>query len=235
MAWVDGLLLDIDGVLTVSWKAIDGAPEALAELREREIPMRFVTNTTTRVRSDIASLLNDAGFDIAAEQILTARTATASYLRHHHPAAKCFVLSTGNVTPDLEGVTLVDHDSPAEVFVIGGAGLIFTHEELNHAFRLLLEDAAFVAMHRNMYWMTSGGMELDTGAYVRALEEASGVSPVVVGKPSAAFFESGLDALGLPPIEWRWWATTSKTTCSVLSRPGCTEFLCAPANTEPRP
>ena len=51
MTWVDGLLIDIDGVLSVSWEAIDGAPGALAELRSRHIPLRFATNTTTRTLS----------------------------------------------------------------------------------------------------------------------------------------------------------------------------------------
>jgi len=47
VTWVDGLLIDIDGVLSVSWEAIDGAPGALAELRARQVPLRFATNTTT--------------------------------------------------------------------------------------------------------------------------------------------------------------------------------------------
>jgi len=54
-----------------------------------------------------------------------------------------------------------------------------------------------VAMHRNMYWRTSAGLQLDTGAYVRALEEATGVEPVVLGKPSPDFFATGVTELGL--------------------------------------
>ena len=55
MTWVDGLLIDIDGVLSVSWEAIDGAPGALAELRARQVPLRFATTTTTRTRAAVAS------------------------------------------------------------------------------------------------------------------------------------------------------------------------------------
>ena len=44
---VRGLLVDIDGVLMVSWEPIPGAPEALADLRDRGIPFRLVTNTTS--------------------------------------------------------------------------------------------------------------------------------------------------------------------------------------------
>ncbi|MEO1055387.1 MAG: hypothetical protein AAFY28_00580, partial [Actinomycetota bacterium] len=185
---VDGVLLDIDGVLTVSWQAIDGAVAALGELRRMAVPLRFATNTTTRTRADVAALLGAAGFAVDAAEILTAPAATAAYLRRVYPDARCFLLNSGDLSGDLTGINWVD-DGPADVVVIGGAGLNFTHTELNRAFRLLLDGAAFVAMHRNMYWRTSDGLELDTGAYVRALEEAAGMSPVVLGKPSADFFE----------------------------------------------
>jgi ribonucleotide monophosphatase NagD (HAD superfamily) len=64
-------------------------------------------------------------------------------------------------------------------------------------FRRLNEGAAFVAMHRNLYWRTSDGLQLDGGAFVAALEAASGVSPVVCGKPSAAYFAAALGGLGV--------------------------------------
>lgn len=118
--------------------------------------------------------------------------------RRHHARARVFLLNTGNLTEDLEGIDLVD-SGPADVVVIGGAGVDFTHQQLNEAFRLILDGAAFVAMHRNIYWRTAAGLELDTGAYVRALEEATGVEPVVLGKPSPDFFATGVAELDASP------------------------------------
>jgi HAD superfamily hydrolase (TIGR01458 family) len=194
---IAGLLIDIDGVLTVSWEPIDGAVEAFAELRRRNVPLRLVTNTTTRTRARIAELLNRSGFVVDVEEILTAPSATAAYLRQHEPGSRCFLLSSGDVLDDLAGIDVVTDLEPADVVVLGGAGLVYTHEQLNHAFNLLLEGASFVAMHRNLYWRTAGGLELDTGAYVMALEAATGRSPVVLGKPSPQFFLAGLDSLDL--------------------------------------
>jgi HAD superfamily hydrolase (TIGR01458 family) len=193
---VDGLLIDIDGVLTVSWVPIDGADDALASLRTSGIPLRFATNTTTRTRSEVARLLSGAGIPVDVGEILTAPAATAAHLRHEHPGARVFLLNTGDLSEDLRGIDIVD-SGPADVVVIGGAGVDFTHQQLNEAFRLILDGAAFVAMHRNMYWRTSAGLELDTGAYVRALEEATGIEPVVLGKPSPDFFATGVGELGL--------------------------------------
>jgi len=193
---VDGLLIDIDGVLTVSWVPINGVDDAMASLRSSGIPLRFATNTTTRTRAEVARLLSGAGIPVEVDEILTAPAATAAHLRREHPGARVFLLNTGDLSDDLAGIDLVD-SGPADVVVIGSAGVDFTHEQLNEAFRLILDGAAFVAMHRNMYWRTSAGLELDTGAYVRALEEATGVEPVVLGKPSPDFFATGVTELGL--------------------------------------
>lgn len=193
---VDGLLIDIDGVLTVSWVPIAGAGEALASVRSSGIPLRFATNTTTRTRAEVARLLSEAGIPVEGDEILTAPAATAAHLHRVHPGARVFLLNTGDLSDDLRGIDIVD-SGPADVVVIGGAGVDFTHQQLNEAFRRILDGAAFVAMHRNMYWRTSAGLELDTGAYVRALEEATGVEPVVLGKPSPDFFATGVAELGV--------------------------------------
>jgi ribonucleotide monophosphatase NagD (HAD superfamily) len=58
-------------------------------------------------------------------------------------------------------------------------------------------DASLVAMHRNMFWRTAEGFELDAGAYVTGLEAASGVHAVVCGKPAPAYFEAALSVLGV--------------------------------------
>ncbi len=196
MRQVEGLLIDIDGVLTVSWAPIPGSVEAFAELRRSGRPVRLATNTTSQTRANVADLLVAAGFEVAAADILTAPLATAAHLRVHHPGERVFLLSTGDLSEDLAGIDVVGEGDPADVVVLGGAGLAYTHEQLNHAFNLLLDGAAFVAMHRNLTWRTSRGLELDTGAYATALEAASGKTPTVIGKPAPAFFDAGRAALG---------------------------------------
>ena len=47
---VRALLIDLDGVLYVEQEPIAGAVEAVGRLRERGLPLRFVTNTTAHSR-----------------------------------------------------------------------------------------------------------------------------------------------------------------------------------------
>jgi HAD superfamily hydrolase (TIGR01458 family) len=186
-----GLLIDIDGVLAVSWKAVPGAVAAFRRLRGAGYPMVFVTNTTSRSRTAIAEALRAAGFAVDAGQILTAPIMTADFLRTRFPSARCWALGDGDVTGDLDGVRLVDREELPDVVVLGGAGSVFDYPALNRVFQLAVAGIPVVAMHRNLFWSTEEGLQLDTGAFVDAIEL------ITVGKPSAPAFEAGLRALGV--------------------------------------
>lgn len=77
MERIGAVLIDIDGVLTVSWEPLPGAVEAMEALRAAEVPLALVTNTTSRTRAAIARRLADSGFPVGPDDILTAPAVTA--------------------------------------------------------------------------------------------------------------------------------------------------------------
>ena len=195
---IEGLLIDLEGVLAVGWAPVPGAVEAVGELQDRGVPWRIVTNTTSDTRRGVARRLADIGFPVTADDVVSAPAATGAHLRSEHPDARCFLVNHGDLSEDLAGVDLVD-DGPVDVVVLGGAGVEFAYERLNQAFTHLMEGAALVAMHRGLSWRTADGFALDTGAYVLGLEQAAGVTATVVGKPEAAFFLQAVAELGVEP------------------------------------
>jgi ribonucleotide monophosphatase NagD (HAD superfamily) len=64
-----------------------------------------------------------------------------------------------------------------------------------------MNGAVLLAMHTNLYWRTSDGLQLDSGAFVHALEIASGKQATVLGKPNGAFFQQALDLLHIQASE----------------------------------
>jgi HAD superfamily hydrolase (TIGR01458 family) len=198
MDTVRGVLIDIDGVLTVSWEPLDGAVDALRAIRDAGLPVALLTNTTSRTRRRIAATLADAGFPVGQQDVLTAPAATAAYLSEHRPDAACLLLNSGDVDEDLEGVRLVSGPgAEPDVVVLGGAGPEFGYEALNEVFGHLQRGAELLAMHRNLYWRTDAGMQLDSGAFLLGLERAAGTEAVVLGKPAEAFFAAALRSLGV--------------------------------------
>jgi HAD superfamily hydrolase (TIGR01458 family) len=197
MRRIRAVLLDIDGVLTVSWQPVPGAVEAVARLRAAGFAIALVTNTTSRTRAWIAATLADAGFAIGAGDIFTAPAITAAYLARHYPGARCALLNSGDIAADLAGVSLIaDEGATPDVVILGGAGPEFSYPALNRVFGYLLDGARLVAMGRNLYWRTGTGLQLDTGAFLPGLEQAAGLQAEVTGKPAAAFFATVLAALG---------------------------------------
>jgi HAD superfamily hydrolase (TIGR01458 family) len=196
---VDGLLLDIDGVLATSWEPIAGSIEAMRWIRAHGIPFRLITNTTTHTRVDLAVTLRDAGFDVEHDEIITAVVATATHLALEHPGARVMVLSDGDAGADLLGVDVVDDADVADVVVIGGACEAFSYAAVNRVFQLVRDGAILVGMHRNLYWRTADGWQLDGGAYITGIEAAAGVTATICGKPAPAFFASALAMLGVTP------------------------------------
>ena len=144
------MLLDIDGVLTVSWRPLPGAVEAVTRLRDAGFAVALVTNTTSRTRAWMASTLSAAGFPVGIDDIFTAPAITAAYLARHHPGARCLLLNSGDIAEDLAGVTIIaDDEAEADVVILGGAGSEFSYAAVNRAFRCLLDDARLVVrVHR---------------------------------------------------------------------------------------
>ncbi len=195
---IRGLLIDVDGVLHVDGEAIPGAGEALASFRAAGVSVRLLTNGTMRTRADLSSRLAAMDIAVPAEEILTAVTATAEYLRSRHPDEPVHLLVSGRIQDEFNGIALTDDEATARVVVVGGASDSFSFAALNRAYRMLRNGAQLVAMHKSVHWLTSAGMTLDSGPFIHGLEWATGTEAVIVGKPSPHFFQAGFDALGLP-------------------------------------
>ncbi len=194
-ASVDGLLIDIDGVLLLGAEVIPGAPEAIQALRARDIPHRFVTNSTIYCRYSLLDRLRALGFDMDVEEVYTATYAAAQYLRNRQ-AKSYYPLLLPDAQLEFDEIE-VDSVNP-EYVVVGDMGASFTFARLNTAFRALLNGAQLVALHKKRFWRTGDGLFLDAGPFVMALEYATQENAVVVGKPSESYFRMVLDDLGLP-------------------------------------
>ena len=190
--------MDLDGTLYTNDGPIKGAREALERLDQAGVAYRFITNATHEPRRRIAAHLKALGLPAREGAIVTPATAVAKKLRRE--GVSCYPLLDGSLLEDLEGIPITD-DSPGCVLV-GNLGEGFTYGRLDAAFRHLMAGADLIALSKNRYWQTAGGgLSLDAGPFVAALEYASGKSAIGVGKPERPFFELALENLGLPSEE----------------------------------
>jgi HAD superfamily hydrolase (TIGR01458 family) len=197
------ILLDVDGVLTVSGEAIAGGGAAVERLRRDGHRLRFVTNNTTRSRATLAGELRELGIELEDEELQTTGTAAARALQ----GKRVLALTMHGIVDDLDGIELVGEG--ADAVLIGGAdetvetNHVFSYTNLARAFHEIEAGADLYCLHKNRWWQTARGPLLDTGAFVAGLEYAAEVEAIVVGKPSATYFSAALEALDAEP-ELTW-------------------------------
>ncbi len=200
------ILMDIDGVLHVSGEPIPGAVEALARLRAEGHRLRFVTNDSTRSRATLAEELRGMGHEVEDDDLQTTPIAAAEQLG----GRRVYALVMSAIVPDLAGIELVGDN--ADAVLVGGCdetvepNQVFSYMNLARAFSEIRGGADLFCLHRNPWWQTTRGPMLDGGAFVSALEYATGVEATVIGKPSAAAFAAALAALDAEP-ELTWMVT----------------------------
>ncbi len=192
---IDGLLIDIEGVLLHGSAVIPGALETLHVLRTRGIPHRFITNTTIYCRPTLLERLQALGFQMEMNELFTATYAAAQYLRDQN-ARTYYPLLLPDAQLEFAGIE-IDEENP-EFVVVGDMGAGFTFPRLNKALRALLNGAKLVALHKKRLWRTEEGLFLDAGPFVVALEYAAGCNAEVIGMPSRAYFSQVLENLNLP-------------------------------------
>ena len=191
---IEGLLLDLSGVVYVQDDAVPGAAETLARMRAAGIPIRLVTNTTMSPRRSILERLERLGIEADPSELLTPATLAAKRCEDAgYESVSLVVLD--ELREDLQG--LREGDGPVDAVIVGDLGDRWDYGVLNAAFRRLMDGAELIALQKNRYWETADGLSLDAGPFVAALEYATGREAEVMGKPSRAFFELALSDLGV--------------------------------------
>jgi len=193
------ILLDIEGVLHVSWREIAGARVAVQRLRADGHRLRFVTNNTTRPRRELALELRRLGIELEEDELQTTPLAAARALK----GQRVLALTMPRIIDDLKGIELVGES--ADAVLIGGAdetavtNQVFSYMNLARGFAELEAGASLYCLHRNRWWQTARGPLLDAGAFVAGLEYAAQTEATLLGKPSLVYFEAALDALDADP------------------------------------
>ena len=199
---VRGLLLDLDGVLVLAGKAVPGAPEALAALDRRGVPVP----RGDQHLAGLAPFARGAGVEASASRRRRTGSSRRCPRRPSSSAAstaiaRSFVIASDDALAEFAGLNVVDAagvDADPEAVaavVLGDSPDQLTKANLDRAFRLVRGGAALIGMHRNPWWLTPEGPTLDAGAFLVALEWATGRKARIVGKPAPAFFRVAIDRL----------------------------------------
>ncbi len=193
-----GILFDLDGVLYIDSRPIAGAIEAVEKIRSSGIHCRFVTNTSTLSLASLQAKFSKLGFNIPRNEIMSAPQAALNFLKSRGSPV-CRLLLADDVKKDFE--QFPQSDTAAEYIVVGDIGNAWSYQIMNEVFNCLKNGAKLIAIHKNRFWQTERGLQMDIGGFIHGLEYASGTQAMIIGKPSADFFQAALDDMQLTKHE----------------------------------
>jgi HAD superfamily hydrolase (TIGR01458 family) len=198
-----GVLLDVDGTLLTESGAIPDAGAIVDRLRHRGFPFRIVTNITRRSRTSVVDRLRAHDVRVGHDEVFTAVYAGAEWMKRR-AIQRVAPFLTEDALPDLAEFELIGGTAGGgasarpDAVLIGDVGERWSHALLNEAFRYVMDGAELVALQMGRYWLGPTGLEVDAGAYVAALEFATGRDATVCGKPSSEFFEAVIGSMESP-------------------------------------
>ncbi len=198
-----GYIFDLDGTIYVDDLLIDGAIEAIQELRNDGHKIVFLTNKSIDTIDSYVKKLQRLGIDVSHEHVVNSNYLTARYLSSRMgPDEKVMVIGEQPLLDELADMGIEVSDNETEVsYVVLGWDRDFTYEKLNRAFQAWKNGAVVVATNPDRTCPIKGGQIPDCGAMIGAMEGATGEKvDIILGKPSplAARFIVD-DILKLPP------------------------------------
>lgn len=211
-----GMLFDCDGVLWRGNRLIEGADKLLRLLREREIPHYFLTNNSTRCRSQLRGHMEDLGLkDCTTDQILTSSFMAAHYFSKKPEFCEggdktVYVIGEQGISREFDDHKVnylgAEHDSKAEIdwdaladvevqdsigAVLVGFDRHINYYKIQYAVRCLtsLKDCKFYCTNQDATThFTESSLWAGGGSMVGAVKASVKREPINLGKPDSNDF-----------------------------------------------
>lgn len=185
-AQYDVALLDLDGVVYIGGTPIPGAPEALREARQRGMHLAYVTNNASRTPAAVADLLTAMNVPASPEDVVTSAQAAARLLADKLPP-KAKVLVIGATALRLavreRGLTPVSTAAEHPAAVVQGYGPGIGYSNFAEGGLAVRAGAIFVGTNADSTLPGPRGIQPGNGSLLQVIAHATGVEPIVAGKP----------------------------------------------------
>lgn len=197
---IKALIIDMDGVLWHGDQAIPGLIDFFQTLREQAIRFILATNNASLTREQYVAKLSRMGVTVDPNEILTSGIATALYLseRYVPEETSVYVLGEAGASQPLaeRGFKLTGlYETKADIVVVGKDATL-TWDKLATATLNIRAGAKFIGTNGDTTLPTEYGITHGNGAILAALQTASGIEPVCIGKPEPIIYQQAITLLG---------------------------------------
>jgi HAD superfamily hydrolase (TIGR01450 family) len=182
----DVALLDLDGVVYLGGTAIPGAAQALRKAESAGMRLAYVTNNAFRTPAAVAALLTSFGAPATAPDVVTSAQAAARLLAERLPAGAPVLVIGGTglrMAVRERGLRPVSTVADRPQAVVQGYSPDVGYSVLAEGGLAVAAGALFVATNGDLTLPSRRGRQPGNGSLVQVIATATGVQPLVAGKP----------------------------------------------------
>lgn len=193
----EAFLIDLDGTLYRGKEVIPDAPRFIEWLEGTGRRYLYVTNNSSRRPEQVAEHLRHLGIRAEAQHVLTSSMVAAEYIKAQEGGKRVYMIGEEGLHDALTraGCTIT---SERPDYVVQGIDRAFSYEKLKTASLAIRAGAVSIATNADKALPTEEGLLPGSGSLGMALRTASGVAPLVMGKPEARMIDYAAERLGVP-------------------------------------
>ena len=190
----------MDGVV---WKADDpigDLPEIFSRIRKLGLKFVFATNNGTKTPEEYQQKLAELGVSVEPWQVVTSALGIAFMLsQKFQKGTKIFMIGEDGIRIALEekGFELLSVENAKEAkAVVMGIDRGINFEKIAEATLLVRAGIPFYTTNTDRTFPTPRGEIPGSGAWVSVITYATGIEPIIAGKPFPYLMELSLERLG---------------------------------------
>jgi 4-nitrophenyl phosphatase len=197
------IMIDIDGTLLRGNLALPGLVDFFNFLNEHDIQFQVTSNNATKTLSAYQQKISAFGVNLSINNILTCSIVTALYVQEKYPGGKAYMIGQSGLEEALKqaGIQIISGMNVKADAVVVGGDYSLTYEKLKYASLHIQHGAEFIGTNPDLLYPTDEGLVPECGMTLVALQTATQVKPVIMGKPNHFMFDLGMKKMGVQPIE----------------------------------
>lgn len=198
---IRALILDFDGVLWHDTQPVGNVSEIFSIIKKRGLKVVIVTNNATRKIDQYLNEFHKVGLVLKPWQIINSAIATSLYLKNKFPhGGAVYIVGEIGIRHYIKQQGFIESEENV-IAVIGSLDREINYQKIHKAATFVRNGALFLGTNPDETYLTPNGLAPAAGVILAAIETASGVKPIIMGKPEKEIFLQALSRLGSLPEE----------------------------------
>jgi HAD superfamily hydrolase (TIGR01450 family) len=195
----NAFVFDLDGTVYLSDTPIPGVPTAIQQLRERGIPVLFLSNNPTKTPDEYVKKMTAMGIPVTSQDVLTSAVIMVDWLTLQQPAPRVYPIAEPALITLLSQAGIAMTDDPQQIdYVLASFDRTFTYAKLQIAFDAMRAGAQLIATNPDKFCPVPGGGQPDAAAIIAAIEASTDARlAFTAGKPSLLAAQAASQRLGI--------------------------------------